>query len=225
MSMISAARVAVLAAAAVAAFLMAGAAVEPAAAQGDACKGDVVTSTGRGKWRPFTRTKELEGNGAAMKDAVAAWEREAASTHGERFKLWSEAKDKTFDCQVTQGKVLSNLVACTISGRPCATAESGAPASADDDRPGRAKVSRANRDDDDDDDNDRVVRYGGQSWRYRQEMRRQDALANWRDRREERGFEREQGRQRRLQQARDRREEWGWDRTNTRERWLARERD
>jgi hypothetical protein len=216
--MISAARVAVLAAAMSATFLMAGAAVEPATAQGDACKSDVVTSTGRGKWRPFTRTKELEGGGAAMKDAVAAWEREAASTHGDRFKLWSEAKDKTFDCQITQGKVLSNLVACTISGRPCAAPEEATPAAGTQPE----QVSRADRDDDDD---DRVVRRSGQSWRYRQEMRRQDALTRWRANREERGFEREQNRQRYLQRARDRREEWGWNRTNTRERWLARERD
>src|SRR5688572_21932631 len=100
MSMISAARVAVLVAAASAAVLTAGAAVEPATAQGDACKTELVTATGRGKFRPFTRTKELEGGGASMKDAVAAWEREVESTHGERFKLWSEAKDKTFDCNI-----------------------------------------------------------------------------------------------------------------------------
>jgi hypothetical protein len=222
MRMISAARVAVLAAAAGAAFLAAGASVAPATAQGDACKGEIVKATGRGKWRPFTRTKELEGGGAAMKDAVASWEREVASTHGDRFKLWSEAKDKTFDCQITQGKVLSNLVACTISGRPCAAPEVAPPPAVGGAQPER--VSRADRDDDDD-DNDRVLRYGGRSWRYRQEMRRQQALAQWRANREERRFSYEQERQRRLQRSRDQREEWGWERVNERERWLARERD
>jgi hypothetical protein len=220
MSMIAAARVWVLAVAAGAALLIAGAAMEPAAAQDD-CKADLVTSTGRGKFRPFTKTKELEGNGAAMKDAVATWEREVGATHGERWKQWELAKDKTRECGITQGKILSGLVACTISGRPCAAPEPPAAPPVTAGSPGTSdQVRRADRD-----DNVRVGPVGGRSWRYRQEMRRQQLLAQWRERREERAFEHEQARQRYLERSRDRREDWGWKRIDARERWLARQRD
>jgi hypothetical protein len=216
--MISAARVSVLAAAG-AALLIASAWVEPAAAADD-CKGDIVTATGRGKFRPFTKTKELEGRGSAMADAVATWQREVAATHGERWKLWSEARDKSFECEPTKGKVLSGLIACTIHGRPCATPE---PAAAPAIVSGTGERGGARRADERGDRED-LPRWG-RSWRYRQEMRRQEALANWRERREERAWEREKERQRYLERQRDRAEETGWERTNARERWLARERD
>jgi hypothetical protein len=224
--MISAARVWMLAAAAGAMLLFAGAPAGPATAQGpaappaqgDACKADVVTASGRGKFRPFTKAKELAGKGSAMADAVAAWQREVAATHGERWKLWSEAKDKSFDCTLTQGKILRGLVACTIHGRPCAIAEApAAPAVVGgNDNKGR----RADRDDD-----DRVGHVGGRSWRYRHEMRRQEALAQYRKRREDWGWRREDARQHYLERLRDRHEEVGWERTDARERWLARDRD
>jgi hypothetical protein len=213
--MIAAARVSVLAAAAGAALLVAGPWAQPAAAA-DECKPDTVTATGRGKFRPFTKTKELEGKGSAMADAVATWQREVAATHGDRWKLWSEAKDKSFECEPTKGKILSGLVACTIHGRPCATAEP-APAPAIVSGTGEKGGGR---------DSDRGVGVvGGRSWRYRQEMRRQQTLANWRGRREEWAWEREKERQRYLERLRDRAEEVGWERANARERWLARERD
>jgi hypothetical protein len=220
-AMISAARVSVLAAATGATLLIVGTAVEPATAQDNDCKADIVKATGRGKFRPFTKTKELEGKGSAMADAVTTWQREVAASFGERWKLWSEAKDKSFECGITQGKILSGLVQCTIRGRPCATPES-APAPAvvagSDKGTGRKAGDR-------DDDDDRHVHPGGRSWRYRQEMARQEYLANWRERREDWAWQREKARQRYLENARDRREEYGWARVNERERWLARERD
>ena len=216
--MVSAARVSVLAAAAGAALLMAGTVSEPATAQDNDCKADLVKATGRGKFRPFTKTKELEGKGSAMADAVTTWQREVAASFGERWKLWSEARDKSFECGITQGKILSGLVQCTIKGRPCATPEPPAPAVvAGSDKPGGRHADR--------DDDDRHVRYGGRSWRYRQEMARQESLANWRERREDWAWQREKARQRYLENARDRREEYGWARASERERWLARERD
>jgi hypothetical protein len=216
--MIAAARVSVLAAAAGAALVVAGPWAEPAAAA-DECKPEIVTATGRGKFRPFTKTRELEGKGSAMADAVATWQREVSANHGERWKLWSEARDKSFECEPTKGKVLSGLVACTIHGRPCATAE---PA------PAPAIVSgtgERGRDSERGDRDERHAGVGGRSWRYRYEMARQQAFANWRERREEWAWEREKQRQRYLERLRDRREEAGWERVNARERWLARERD
>lgn len=215
--MIAAARVSVLAAAAGAALLVAGPWAEPAAAA-DECKPDIVTATGRGKFRPFTKTRELEGKGSAMADAVATWQREVAATHGERWKLWSEASDKGFECEPTKGKILSGLIACTIHGRPCAAPEP-APAPAIVSGTGETGRYSERR------DRDERRHVGGQSWRYRHEMERQEALANWREHREEWAYEREKERQRHLERLRDSSEEAGWERTNARERWLARDRD
>jgi hypothetical protein len=204
-----------------AALLFAGATVEPAAAQ-DACKTEYVTASGRGKFRPFTKTKELEGRGSAMTDAVATWEREVGSTLGDRWKKWEEAKDKTFECAPTKsGKIIgSSFIGCTIKGRPCAIEEAPGAATVASAERGRAR----NRDDDDDDD-DRSGRYRGYGWRYRYEMRRQEGLERWRRRSEEHAFSREEARQRWLREQRDRHERIARERANARERYWARERD
>ena len=215
--MIAAARV-LGGAAAGAALLIAGATVEPAGAQGDACKSEYVTASGRGKFRPFTKTRELEGRGSAMTDAVATWEREVASTLGDKWKKWDEAKDKTFECAPTKsGKIIgSSFIGCTIKGRPCAVEPSS---------PGEKTVASADRGRNDDDDNDRSSRYSGYSWRYRQEMRRQEGLTQWRSRREESTFNREEAHQRWLREQRDRTERIARERAEARERYFARERD
>jgi hypothetical protein len=95
--------------------------LEGASAQPGECKADFVAVSGRGKFRPFSKNKELEGRGTAMADAVADWEREVGDKFGKRWKLWSEAKDKSFDCAQAGGKVIDGLITCTIQGRPCAS--------------------------------------------------------------------------------------------------------
>jgi hypothetical protein len=217
-AMIAAARV-LCGAAAGTALLIAGATMEPAGAQDDACKAGYVNATGRGKWRPFSRGKELEGNGAAMRDAVAAWEREVAATHGDRWKQWDLAVGKSHECGITQGRVLNNLVQCTIKGRPCAAPERGAaPAVVDVPERGNGR-DRGDRDD------DRRTRYGSRSWRYQIEMRHQERLAEWRRRREDWAWRREEARQRYLQARRDGTEARARARADARERYLARWRD
>ena len=122
-NMISAARLLGLATACTT-LLMAGALVEAASAQDEACKTDLVTAAGKGKFRPFTKTKELEGRGSAMADAVANWQQDVSEKFGEQWKSWSKAKDTTFDCAPTKtGKIIgSSFIGCTISGRPCSAA-------------------------------------------------------------------------------------------------------
>jgi hypothetical protein len=214
--MIAAARV-LGGAAAGAALLIAGATIEPAGAQGDACKSEYVTASGRGKFRPFTKTKELEGRGSAMVDAVATWEREVAATLGDRWKKWDEAKDKTFECAPTKsGKIIgSSFIGCTIKGRPCPVEPAASP--------GEKTVAGADRARDD--AADRSSRYRGYSWRYRHEMRRQEGLERWRSRREEYAFNREEARQRWLREQRDRAERIARERAEARERYFARHRD
>jgi len=192
-------------AAAGAVLLLADATVEPASAQ-EACKDEYVSATGRGKWRPFSREKELEGNGAAKRDAIAAWERKVAANLGASWKQWELAKGQSEECGLTQGKVFSKLVQCTVRARPCPAPEKGAPES----------VTAADRDD------NRRDRYAGTSWRYRIEMRHQERLTEWRKRREDWAWRREETRQSYMKVRRDRTEQRERQRADARERYYAR---
>jgi hypothetical protein len=192
---------------------------ERASAQGEACKAEVITVTGRSKGgvKRWTQTQELQGRGAAMDDAVDAWERDVKGRFGEDWKLWTKATDKSFNCAPAKGVLLMG-VACTVSGRPC-------PVSAPDS--GRAavkktepeRVTRADRWDDDDD------RLRGQGWGYKRAMQRQDRLAAARSRAEERAWDRETARQNFLRAERRRAESRAVARANARERYLAARRD
>lgn len=217
-----------------AAVLTLGLPAEQANAQGEACKADVITVTGRSKGgvKRWTQTKELEGKGAAMDDAVAAWEREVSGKFGENWKLWTTAKDKSFNCDPAKGKLLMG-VACTVSGRPCAGGapqESGGGPTADA-RKGRWKSDGKGRWKDDDDDRGRWKRghrgrgHGrdddddGTSWAYRRAMERQERLAEIRKRIEDAGWERENARQHFLLAQRKRAESRAWEREVARQRY------
>lgn len=170
---------------------------EPASAQGDACKADVVTAVGRAKFRPFSKTKELEGRGSAMDDAVANWQRNVSAKYGEQWKMWSKAKGTTFDCAPTKtGKVIgSSFIGCTISGRPCslgAAAPRGGPVVDGGGGP-RDKGPRAGQGPGDEDNR-----------AYDREMARQEALAVERRKEEARAYEREMADQQALENRRRR---------------------
>ena len=141
-------------AAACAALLIAGALAEPARAQDVTCKDDAVSISGRAKFRPFTKTKELEGRGAAMADAVANWEREVGTRFGAKWGTWSRATNTTFSCEATKtGKVIgSSFIGCTISGRPCARTSPLAGAIVEDDDGNEVRRPRGKRQRVDDDD-------------------------------------------------------------------------
>jgi hypothetical protein len=191
---------------------------ERASAQSEACQPEVITVTGRSKGgvKRWTQTQELEGKGAAMDDAVATWEREANGKFGEEWKLWTKAKDKSFNCAPAKGVLLMG-VACTVSARPC-------PSSAPDSGPVLAKkdarklAGRADRWDDDD-------RWSRQSPGYRRAMQRQDRLAAVRSRAEDRAWNRETARQNFLRAERRRAESRAIDRAEARQRYLTARRD
>lgn len=185
-------------AAAGATLLIAAASGEPASAQGEVCKADVVTAAGRAKFRPFSKTKELEGRGSAMDDAVANWQRNVGARFGEQWRMWSKAKGTTFNCAPTKtGKIIgTSFIGCTISGRPCsfgAAAPKGGPVV---DGGGGPR------------DKGRLVGRGGaadeDARAYDREMARQEALAAERRREEARAYEREMADQQDLENKRRR---------------------
>lgn len=225
-------------AAACAALLIAGALAEPARAQDTVCKDDVVSISGRAKFRPFTKTKELEGRGAAMADAVANWEREVGTRFGAKWSRWSRATNTTFTCEATKtGKVIgSSFIGCTISGRPCARTSPLAGAIVEDEDDNEVRRPRGKRERVDDDDRDRGSRtYERRRYRapqrktqwsraHRREMAFQDYLAGARRRAESRAYRREMAYQDYLAAARSRAEAAAWRREETRQRYLANQR-
>lgn len=203
--MISAARFLGLATAC-ATLLIAGASGEPASAQGDACKADVVTAAGRAKFRPFSKTKELEGRGSAMDDAVANWQRDVGARFGEQWKTWSKAKGTTFNCAPTKtGKIIgTSFIGCTISGRPCSHAAAATAA------PRGGPVVDGGGGGGGPRDKGRRVRGGERlneaSRGYDREMAHQQHLAAEREKAESQAYEREMANQRRLEEQRRRAE-------------------
>jgi hypothetical protein len=203
--------------------LFAGALAEPASAQGESCKADTVTTSGRGKFRPFSKQKELAGEGAAMRDAVANWEKQVASSFGEEWKKWSSAKDTSFDCGITQGKILSNLVACTISGRPClTTAAAPGPGKVVEVEKEKGPVRRPRNNGRPITPEDRIVRHEDRV--YERAMARQRHLEEERKRAETASYEREMARQKYLAEQRSREEAAAWEREDARQRYLAEQR-
>lgn len=226
-------------AAACAALLIAGALAEPARAQDTVCKDDVVSTSGRAKFRPFTKTKELEGRGAAMADAVANWEREVGTKFGAKWGTWTRATNTTFTCAATKtGKVIgSSFIGCTISGRPCARTSplAGAIVEDEDDNEVRRPRDKRGRVDGDDDRDKGSRSYERRRYRapqrktewsraYRREMAYQDYLAAARRRAELRAYRREMARQDHLAAARRREEAAAWRREESRQRSLANQR-
>jgi hypothetical protein len=174
----------------------------------------VITAVGRAKFRPFTKTKELEGRGSAMADAVAKWQRAAAARFGESYKLWGAARDTKFTCAPTKsGKIIgTSFIGCTISGRPCAVsgAAKGAAAAAGSDRGGKgarahepAKRGAPERPD-------------PASLAYQREMEHQERLAEQRRKAESDAYAREMARQNQMAEERRRQEAKGRERLRDR---------
>jgi hypothetical protein len=209
--MISAARLLGLAAVC-AAPLMAGALVEPASAQGEACKADIVTAQTSKRVVPV-------GEDEARRSAVTNWERQAASSFGERWKSWTKAKDTTSDCVPIKARLGVTYIRCTVTGRPCVTETADTPKGGvvvEDKvvrkRNGPPIVVK-----------DRPIRH--QDWVYEREMERQRALEAERKRIETATYEREMARQKYLAEERRREEAAAWERELARQRYLAKQQE
>ena len=58
------------------------------------CKSEILNAAGRAKFRPLTRGREMAGNGAAMADAVANWQRDVSAKYGSEWMLWDRLSRK-----------------------------------------------------------------------------------------------------------------------------------
>jgi len=89
----------------------------PAGAQAQAqaeCRPRLLAA-GKTKYRPLTFAREMKGEGAAMADAVANWQRDANAQHGSQWMLWERAEDRSVVC----GASRSGTVRCMLEARPC----------------------------------------------------------------------------------------------------------
>ena len=88
-------------------------------AQQGECK-PMLNAAGKAKFRPFTQAREVRGEGAAMADAIANWQRDVSAKHGSQWMLWDKADDKNFNCSPARpGTIGSWFIRCTIEARPC----------------------------------------------------------------------------------------------------------
>src|SRR5262245_46286550 len=93
------------------------------AQQGEDCK-ESLNAAGRGKFRPFTRAREIAGKGAAMADAIANWQRDVITKYGRQFMLWEKAQESSFYCgPASPGGFGALFIGCTVNAKPCNAAE------------------------------------------------------------------------------------------------------
>jgi hypothetical protein len=96
-------------------------------AQRGECK-PLLNAAGKAKFRPFTQAREVRGEGAAMADAIANWQRDVSAKYGSQWMLWDKADDKNSNCSPARpGTIGSWFIRCTIEARPCG----GGPATAE----------------------------------------------------------------------------------------------
>lgn len=88
-------------------------------AQRAECK-PMLNAAGKAKFRPFTQAREIRGEGAAMADAIANWQRDVSAKFGSQWMLWDKADDKNSNCSPARpGTIGSWFIRCTIEARPC----------------------------------------------------------------------------------------------------------
>ena len=80
----------------------------------------MLNAAGKAKFRPFTQAREVRGEGAAMADAIANWQRDVSAKYGSQWMLWDKADDKNSNCSPARpGTIGSWFIRCTIEARPC----------------------------------------------------------------------------------------------------------
>jgi hypothetical protein len=110
---------------------------DPAGARGEAreeCKPKLYSTAGRVKFKEFTLAREMRGEGAAMANAIANWQRNVSDQYGSEWMLWERAEDKSFTC----GPSRSGTILCVVEARPCG----GGPERPPDEEPEQAGRSR-----------------------------------------------------------------------------------
>jgi hypothetical protein len=96
------------------------------------CKPKLIAA-GRTKYKPLTFAREIRGEGAAMADAVANWQRDASAKYGTQWMLWDRAEERSFVCAPSR----SGSVSCILEARPCG----GGPDRSTEEEPERAGKS------------------------------------------------------------------------------------
>jgi hypothetical protein len=83
-----------------------------------------LLAAGKTKYRPLTFAREMKGEGAAMADAIANWQRDANAQHGSQWMLWEKAEERSVVCAPSR----SGTVRCMLEARPCSGGPDKSPA-------------------------------------------------------------------------------------------------
>ena len=98
---------------------------DPAGAQAQEqaeCKPKLLVA-GKTKYRQLTFAREMKGEGAAMAEAIANWQRHARAQHGTQWMLWERAEERSFVCAASR----SGTIGCLLEARPCGGGPDRAP--------------------------------------------------------------------------------------------------
>src|SRR5262245_55667027 len=82
-----------------------------------------LSVAGKTKYRQLTFAREMKGEGAAMAEAIANWQRHASGQHGTQWMLWERAEEKSFWCAPSR----SGTISCILEARPCGGGPDRAP--------------------------------------------------------------------------------------------------
>src|SRR5262245_29140269 len=82
-----------------------------------------LSVAGKTKYRQLTFAREMKGEGAAMAEAIANWQRHASAQHGTQWMLWERAEGRSFWCAASR----SGTISCILEARPCGGGPDRAP--------------------------------------------------------------------------------------------------
>src|SRR5262245_63712619 len=86
------------------------------------CKPKLLVA-GKAKYRQLTFAREMKGEGAAMAEAIANWQRHASAQHGTHWMLWERAEGRSFWCAASR----SGTISCILEASPCGGGPDRAP--------------------------------------------------------------------------------------------------
>ncbi|MCB1381176.1 MAG: hypothetical protein KDK89_22825 [Alphaproteobacteria bacterium] len=87
--------------------ILAGLVVMSATADAKTCRSEFVAGHGHPR----------SNVGHAQASAIRAWRAWAEIEYGSRYKSWTRAEDKSYDCHPAPG--LGGKAVCTVRARPC----------------------------------------------------------------------------------------------------------
>jgi len=70
----------------------------------------MLNAAGKAKFRPFTQAREIRGEGAAMADAIANWQRDVSAKYGSQWIDVGQGRRQELECSPARPGTIGKLV-------------------------------------------------------------------------------------------------------------------